>query len=197
MTVTDFVIYFKKNYFSILPTNKFKYNSHILFIGFLFLCSFTAITDEYAIKAQFIERFTRYIEWPSNNEFNNRSKPFIIGIMGESPLYAQLELLSTKLRIKDKPIKVKYIEDPSHVEDCHVVFICSSEKKHIAKIVVALKDKPILTISDNESFTKYGIMINMFVENNNIRFIINEAVMDKVGLKASYQLLKLAKKVIN
>jgi hypothetical protein len=42
---------------------------------------------DYTIQATIIYRFTKYIDWPANK----KSGDFIIGIVGDSPLYDDLK----------------------------------------------------------------------------------------------------------
>jgi len=36
---------------------------------------------EYKIKAAFLEKFTRFIEWPESSNMSDKSKPFIISVI--------------------------------------------------------------------------------------------------------------------
>ncbi len=175
-----------------------KYTYLILLILFLFTGAFVnSSNDEYYVKSLFVERFTRYIEWPTNSDVNNISKSFVIAVYGDSPIISNLENLAIKIKIKEKSIRITKCDEISQISDCNILFICSDERKSIAKIITQIGSKPILTVSDNSNFVNYGIMINMYIEGSNVKFDINELYMRKAGLKASYQLLKLAKRVIN
>jgi hypothetical protein len=44
-----------------------------------------AQTDEYLLKAGFLERFTRFIEWPGETNIADNTKPFVISVIGENP----------------------------------------------------------------------------------------------------------------
>ncbi len=187
-------------YFMFIITLKFseKYLYLILLILFLLTSDFAnSSNDEYYVKSLFVERFTRYIEWPTNSDVNNISKPFVIGVYGDSPITTQLEILANKTKIKNKTIRIKKYDEIGQISDCNILFICSGERKSISKIITQIGSNPILTVSDDANFVNYGIMINMFIEGSNVKFDINEGTMKKAGLKASYQLLKLAMRLIN
>jgi hypothetical protein len=52
------------------------------------LCLFaqTQKYSEYEVKAAFLEKFTRFIEWPSEVHIEDVSRPFVIGVIGENLL---------------------------------------------------------------------------------------------------------------
>lgn len=79
---------------------------------------------------------------------------------------------------------------------CHLLFICSSEKKNINEIIDLVKDHGVLTVADTQEFFDAGGIVNFVIEDNKVRFDINLTASEKAGLKIRSQLLRLAKKVV-
>lgn len=148
---------------------------------------------EYTVKAVFLEQFTRFIEWPDTSGMYDTSKPFILGVLGENPFGATLEEIYSTRKIKDKNVKISYFSGIDEVEGCHLLFISKSMEKELSHILSYTKKKPVLTVSDTEGFAEKGVLINLFLEGNSVRFEINEAVVRESGLFISYLLLKHAK----
>jgi bifunctional DNA-binding transcriptional regulator/antitoxin component of YhaV-PrlF toxin-antitoxin module len=82
------------------------------------------------------------------------------------------------------------------LKKCHLLFICSSEKKNINEIIDLVKDHGVLTVTDTQEFFDAGGIVNFVIEDNKVRFDINLTASEKAGLKIRSQLLRLAKKVV-
>jgi len=165
----------------------------ILFVGLLLPVFASAQSIEYTVKAVFLERFTRFIEWPEESAMADSSQPFVLGVIGESPFGSILEEIYSTQKIRDKKVEIRYISKLNEITGCHLLFLSESEKKELPKILSFTRDKPILTIGDTKGFADKGVLINFFFSKDKIRFEINESVVRDSGLKMSYLLLQLAK----
>ncbi len=168
-----------------------------LFTSLFLVLSLLGVTlaqeSEYNLKANFLERFTRFIEWPEESAVNDISQPFILGIIGENPFGTILEQIYSQKTIKDKKVEIRYISDKNEIPGCHLLFISKSEKKVLSKILSFTREKPILTVGDTKNFAEQGVLINLYIVENKIRFEINELEARDSGLFISYRLLNLAK----
>ena len=79
------------------------------------------------------------------------------------------------------------------VDGCNLVYIGKTDDSTLARLIAALKSKPVLTVSDTRGFAQKGVHINMFVQQERIRFEINHKSAVASGLKISHLLLKLAR----
>ena len=156
------------------------------------ICAF-AQTSEYTIKAAFLERFTRFIEWPEESAISDTTESFVLGIIGENPFGSILEQLYATQKIKNKAVEIHSISNLDEISGCHLLFISKSKEKELSKILSLTKDKPILTISDANGFAENGVLINLYLAENKVRFEINETAVKTSGLKISYLLLNAAK----
>jgi YfiR/HmsC-like len=161
----------------------------ILFLILLLTTNVQAQVSEYEYKAAFIERFTRFIEWP--DEFDNDT--FKIAVAGDNPFRNSLDELFDVTKINSLNTEIIYTNDINELCHANLVFISGSEKKRIDEILSELNDKPILIISDSERFCEMGTHINMYVDGNNVRYEINEEAIKKSGLEVSSLLLASAR----
>jgi len=145
---------------------------------------------EYELKAEFLSRFTTFIEWPQTSD----GRPFTIGVIGRNPFNGYLEKLAAR-RIKNRPVSIRYISDLTQIDGCDILFICGSEKQRLAAILARTDGRPILTIADSSGFAEAGVLINFYTTSDTIRFEINESAVDRSGLRVSSKLFKLAKVV--
>jgi YfiR/HmsC-like len=153
---------------------------------------FAETVAEYQLKAEFIERFTRFIDWPPSS---GPSGAFVIGVLGDDPFGPFLEQLAAMRKIKGKRVELRRLPTIESVDGCSVVFISSSEKHNIHRIVARTAGQPILTVGDSNGYAAAGVIVNFFTEGDKIRFEINDTAAGKSGLKVNAKLLKLARVV--
>lgn len=155
------------------------------------VCAQDPKPSEYQVKAAFILNFAKFVEWPTN-AFVNSTHTMNLCIVGEDPFGADLDAIRDET-IGNKKITIKYRTATQSLKECQIVFVSRSEKKQLSQIVNALKGASILSIGDTEGFAQQKVIINFYLEENRVRFEINEDAARSVGLKISSKLLKLAK----
>jgi hypothetical protein len=150
---------------------------------------------EYQLKAAYIYHFAQFVEWP-RAAFTDTNSPLIIGVLGDNPFGDNLQKTVQGKILDNHPIIVKEFHSASEVtNNCHILFISSSEKKRLPEIFSVLDSRSILTVSELDHFNENGGMINFVLVDTKIRFQINETTAEKAGLKMSFQLLRLALQV--
>ena len=152
-------------------------------------------SKEYLLKAIFLERFTRFVEWPLEAGLDRVETPFVIGIISRNPFNATLETLYADQSIKGKPVEIRYLKTVEEINGCHMLFIAESDGDSLKKIIAATRDFPVLTISDSAGYGRRGVHINMYMEKKQVRFEINHKAARHSGFAISYLLLKVAKLV--
>jgi len=160
--------------------------------------SYSQKADEYELKAAYILNFSYFAEWPKNTVQSSKNTPFIITVFGKNPFKKKLENIIKKKRkeLKGKTIIFKYTDKLENVSNSNIIFIASSEKLNISKIIAYVRGKPILTISDTEGYDNKGVMINMVKKGSKVKFNVNlkEAYNSKIHI--SSRLLVNAMKII-
>jgi hypothetical protein len=87
---------------------------------------------------------------------------------------------------------LRKVDTIEQCRDCHILFICQSEKSRFADVLQKLKGLPLLTVADSEGFIAAGGMINFKTRAERVRLEINRAAAENVGLKISSKLLQIA-----
>jgi len=147
--------------------------------------------DEYEVKAAFMYNFLKFIEWP-DNAFSDYHTTINLCVLGKDPFGSSLDSIQEGA-INNKKIIIKHHYDIDGLEECNVLFISRSEKERLTKIVKTLSGLNILTISDTKSFAQQGVLINFYIEENKVRFEINQDAVNRSKLRISSKLLNLAK----
>ncbi len=170
----------------------FKVKNIVIILGLLLIVfqeqSFGQ--DVITMKAAYLERFTRFVEWP-DSVLNN--KKFKILILGNNPFGDNMEILLSTTKIKERDVKILYSNDLESIKDCHLVYVSASLKNDLEQVVDLAKEYCVLTIGDTEGYAQKGIMINLFIEKDVLRFELNKKQLQGSSLKVSHLLVNVAK----
>ncbi|MBU6410246.1 MAG: DUF4154 domain-containing protein [Verrucomicrobia bacterium] len=150
-----------------------------------------APTAENRQKALFVSRVGQFVQWPAY-AFPTATSPVMIGVIGGNPFGNALEQLAANGRIAGHPIVVRRMTPFSDIRRCQVLFINRFAQSRLPLILNFLGRSPVLTVSDGDDFVKRGGMIQLFMENGAVRFEINQAAVEKAGLRLNSQLEGLA-----
>lgn len=148
---------------------------------------------ELEVKAEFIERFTYYIDWPPE-AFPSDTGAFSLCIEGEGPMRSRLESILADDRIKERHVALRTLKSGDSAMDCHILYIAPSERGRVDQIVRRIGGAPVLTIGDTPGFARAGVIINMFLEGPHVRFAINAEAARAHGLAVSAKLMAMARK---
>ncbi len=147
---------------------------------------------EHQLKAEVIERFTRFVAWPSS-AFTDAASPFTIGVLGASPLIQVLETMSLTRYIQGRPTIVRRLKDPADASAVHLVFVADRNRNALRAVVAASQAKPVLTIAESPRACELGVLINLYNEDGFVRFEVNTNAITNTPLKISAKLLRLAR----
>jgi hypothetical protein len=145
------------------------------------------------LKSLYIERFTRFIEWPADSL--PRDRPFVLCILGSGDTATDLARVAPARPFKDRTCEVRRLQPGSDLQACHLIYMAGSERGRLTQLLGTVDGKPILTVSDSTGFAERGVLINLLQEGRYLRFEINLAAVKRSKLVFSSQLLRLARPV--
>lgn len=148
--------------------------------------------SEYQIKSVFLYNFVNFIYWPES-AFENDTSPFNLCVFGKNPFGAFLKVTTENQKAGKHPIKLHYLDRASQIHTCHILYISNNQQAQVIQILRLTKKYPMLTVSDVDNFIPLGGMVNFFKISNKVRLAMNPNAIRKADLKASANLLKLAK----
>jgi len=162
-------------------------------ITWALLDSADAAPTQAQVMAEFIERFTRFIDWPE--PALGPSEPFVVCVLGQAALRAPLETILRSRPIKGRRGVLRVVDGRQldELADCHVLYIAPGEMKRLRPLLDIAYGRPILTVADTPGAAAAGILINFYRTGNYIRFEINMAAVANGGLKARARLLRHAR----
>lgn len=141
------------------------------------------------LKTLFIYNFTKYIQWPNENEKGQ----FIIGVFGQSNIIQEMEEYYKERKVGKQDIFVKRITSIHKVADCHILFVPDNNIKRLKEIKPKLINTPLLIIADVKGSINKGADIAFNEKNGALGYSINQKQMENKGLKISSMLIKLSK----
>jgi len=143
------------------------------------------------VKAELIERFTRFVQWPAESSVSNPSLPFVVGIIGDASVAEALERVVARTPIKGKRTEVRRLADAAGIAGCQLVFLSQSKDGLLEEVLAAVKGKPVLTVSESTGHARRGVVFNFSQEGEFVRFEVNPKAAEAAGLKVSPQLVAL------
>jgi uncharacterized protein DUF4154 len=145
---------------------------------------------EYQVKAAFLYNFAKFIEWP-NEAFPARDSAFTI-CLADDPFHGAVERTVQGEVWNGRRLSVKQIESGGEVRGCQVVYISRSSAQKNMEILMAAANAPVLTVGETADFISAGGIIRFTESGHRIRFEINPDAADRVSLRVSSRLLRLA-----
>jgi hypothetical protein len=154
----------------------------------------TEFTDV-ELKAALIGKIVGFMRWPSDAGLDDPERPFELVILGPTPLDRAFKQLYGKVRIAGHRVFVRTTRDLGDVGRPHLLFIAPSFEADLDRIFSTLGTSPVLTAGDTEGFAARGVAINLYRDNDHVRFEISRRALSRSRLQASYQLLSHARLV--
>ncbi len=147
--------------------------------------------SEYHLKAVFLFNFAQFVDWPAA-AFADSETPFVIGILGEDPFGDFLDQTVRGEQLRGRPFQVQRYRSVDEIKTCHILFINRPDGDRVEGILSRLRDRPILTVSDEDGFAERGGMVRFVNDRNRIRLKINLAAAEAAKLTISSKLLRVA-----
>lgn len=149
---------------------------------------------EYEVKAAFLLHFSRFVEWPAS-AFAAPDAPLYICVLGDDPFGPSLEDIVRDERVDGHPLAVERYRVGGDVDRCHILFVGRSAGPQQRRILDQVQGKSILTVSDEEEFTRRGGVIGFVTVNGKVRLQVNRSSAQRADLRISSRLLRLADEV--
>src|SRR5262245_272963 len=172
----------------------------VISLGLMLVCPPTFVSQapsvEGEVKAAFLYNFVQFIQWPGQ-AFTDRETPFTMCVAGD-PFEGILERTIEGETLNGRRIVVRRLSPSDNIRECHLLYLGKLESRRSAEIVAAANHvfvtdgRPILTVGESEDFISAGGMIRFTEVGHRIRFQINPDAAERVSLRLSSRLLRVA-----
>lgn len=170
-------------------------------VGVLPFAAAAALADsrdaslEYAVKAAYLPKFANYIEWPSQ-AFDNPQSAITLCIVGADPFGGSGDEAMQNQHIGGRQIVVKHLAAVSRDSGCRILFVGGDDARKIGLALEAVRGTGVLTVTEAVASGSVGSIIRFVIDDNHVRFAIDNEAAAQNGISVSSKLLSLAMTVI-
>ena len=147
---------------------------------------------EIDVKAAFLYNFTKFVAWPAPQA---PTEPFRLCVVSDDALRRSLERTIEGENVNGRPLESRVPRTPDEARACHLLFVGQPDAESDSRLLAAVRDLPVLTVSDSTDFARRGGGIEFVRENSRLRFDVNIPGAERAGIKVSSRLLKVARRV--
>jgi hypothetical protein len=146
-----------------------------------------AQTTNYQVHSLFILNIAKYSTWPAN------AGEFHIVVFGKSKLFDELIKQVAGKNINGLSIKVTQADNLTDIGAAQIVFLADGKSGNLNEILKATESKPVMVIAEREGLFKKGAGFSFVVmDNNTLRYDINQGELEKRNIRVSKNLTNLA-----
>lgn len=145
--------------------------------------------SEDAIKAAFLWRFSRFVDWPPGPADDSL---FTIAVLGAEGVAGELQRL---LPVARRPTQVRKIKRVAEIGDAQMLYVGPGHVSDLRAAVAAITTRPVLLVADDEHGLDAGATVNFLLIDQRVRFEVSVLAAERARLKLSAELISVATRV--
>lgn len=142
------------------------------------------------LKVAYVYNFAKFVELPGNED-----QPIRLCVVGKEDPFDRMLSLNRRIAQK-REIQVRRDVPLGQLKDCGIVFVGAAESRQLPTVVRQLGHASVLLISDDRLAVDQGAHLVLLHNDDRVEFEVNLINLQKSNLRASSQMLKLARTVI-
>jgi hypothetical protein len=151
----------------------------------------TAQTTNYQVHSLFVMNIAKYSTWPSVNG------EFTITVFGKSKIYDELIKQAAGKTINGLPVKVIQTDNINEIGSPQIIFLADGKSSALDEVLKVTEGKSTMVIAEREGLYKKGAGFSFVImDNNTLRYDINNAENEKRQIRVSKNLVSLANTTI-
>lgn len=147
------------------------------------------------VKAAFLYKFLGYVDYPENAA-PGQGEPLVIGVVGADDVAEELRRITAGRSMNGRAVVVRTLHHGEAPGKVHMLFIGDEDAAEIEKALAAVRQMPVLTVTETERNPRQDSVINFRVIDERVRFEVSLDAAEKSNLKLSSRLLAVAYKVL-
>ena len=163
---------------------------HIILFLYAFFLSEKGLSQEISnnrIKGIFMLRFTDSLKWPDEK----KDTRFVYGIFGNPGLLREMRSHVNGREVAGHQVTIRNVESVFNIEGCHFLYVAPENSKLLLKILEKTTDKPIIVITDKESFGRKGADLNFVIRGNGLKYEICKRRIEAKDISVGPRILEL------
>ena len=153
-----------------------------------------SVALERTVKAAFLYKFLGYAEFPPGS-FSDGAAPLAIGVIGADELAAELNRIVAGRTVMARPVVVRIFREGDMPSGVHLLFIGGADGARVRSVLRAVRDAPLLSVSEADNGLLYGSVINFKIVDERVRFDVSLDAAERNSVKLSSRLLTVANHV--
>jgi hypothetical protein len=142
------------------------------------------------IKAAYVYNFAKFVEMSGADE-----KSIRLCVLGKDDLNGAMLSLHRRMA-QGREIQVRKDVPADQIKDCAMAFVGDSDARLLPSLVRLLGNAQVLLVSDARQAIDLGAHLSLHFNDDRVEFDVNLLNLQKSNIKASSQMLKLARVVI-
>ena len=142
------------------------------------------------IKAAYIYNFAKFVDLPAPDD-----KTLRLCVIGKNDLNGALQALQHRVA-QGREVVVRKEVSIDQIKDCTMVFVGETEATLLPLAARQVGASGVLVISDARQAVDRGAHLALVFSEDRVEFDVNLQQLQKSGIKASSQMLKLARSVV-
>lgn len=151
---------------------------------------------EYQAKANFLSKFSSFVEWPEET-LPPQQASFLICVFGDFPFGTSLAEKTRGASVHSRRMEVRWVHKEQELRSCQVLFVSRSEQKRYNHALDVVRGQSVLTVGETPEFLDAGGIVSFSTQQETLQFDVNLEGASKARLRISSQLLALARHVVN
>lgn len=150
------------------------------------------------LRAMFLLKVAPYLTRESPVE--PPPKVYRMAVVGDDAVTKVAQTVLAGKKVDDRTVEIVAVAVADAAAgkgtaDCDLMYVATTvDAEQVKKIVASHADKPVPLVGEHRGFAAGGAAVQLFVQDNLIRFEANVEALKKQGIRGSPQLLKLSRK---
>ncbi len=142
------------------------------------------------IKAAYVYNFAKFVDMSGADD-----KSIRLCVLGKDDLNGAMLSLNRRMA-QGREILVRKDVPVDQVKDCAMAFVGDSDARLLPSLVKHLGNAQVLLVSDARQAMDLGAHLSLIFNDDRVEFDVNLQNLQKSNIKASSQMLKLARIVV-
>ncbi|HEU4372014.1 MAG TPA: YfiR family protein, partial [Telluria sp.] len=137
-----------------------------------------------SVKAAFLVKFLGYVDYP-DGVAPGAGEPLVIGVLGADDVADELGRITARRSMNGRPVAVRKLHAGDTLGKVHLLFIGDDDVADIDKALAAVRQMPVLTVTEMGRNVRQDSVINFRVVDDHVRFEVSLDAAEKNNLKLS------------
>ena len=148
-----------------------------------------SLISENELRAAMVQHLTSFVDWPPS-KLDATHPQFNVCLLGAESIRVALEAAFRNRTVLSKPVMVQRLDRTDKVNGCHLLYIGSAGRKDFLRLLPALEEASVLTVSERGD--AQGQVIGLPVEQDHIVIQVDLHAAQTSRLTLSSRLLHIA-----